>query len=53
MIPLRAKEWCLTVRGGAGEQVALTALKPAGADWEVVRKTVVVGADGEADVVLQ
>ena len=43
----------LTVRGGAGEQVALTALKPAGADWEVVRKTVVVGADGEADVVLK
>ena len=38
-----------TISGGAGEGVQVTALKPAGAgDWEVVVKTVEVGADGTA-----
>lgn len=40
----------VNMKGAPGETVHLTALKPApsGADWIVVRKGVVVGADGAA-----
>lgn len=36
------------IKGAAGERVDITALKPAGQDWYVQRRAVVVGQTGAA-----
>ena len=39
------------IKGAAGERVDITALKPAGQDWYVQRRTVVVGQTGAATAI--